>query len=298
MTEPAGSLRELPPGYTVGPWRVTGLIRHGAWGSVYAARNAEGREVALKALPVGGVSRGQSEMLQDMAGREMEFSMRIDRHPHLLRTLAVRTLSEPGDAFLDGAIVLVLERAVESLKDLMKRAPEGRPVPGYAAFLAQICEAVAHLHARGWVHGDLKPGNVLLMRDGSACVADFGMTAQLEGTHAYTPRIGSPDYLPPEWWTERVSERGVPVRTTADIWAFGVLAHQLLAGGLYPFPGTVHQARVSASQAYANGTAPLHLDERIPAPWQSLIADCLAPDHRTRLVHDAASVLERIRLLP
>ncbi len=88
------------------------------------------------------------------------------------------------------------------------------------------------MHAAGWVHGDLKPGNVLLMADRSVRLADFGLARELDGTHAYAPRLGSSDYLPPEWWSERVSEQGVAVRPTADIWALGVTAHQVLTGGL------------------------------------------------------------------
>ena len=63
------------------------------------------------------------------------------------------------------------------------------------------------MHAAGWVHGDLKPRNVLLMGDGSVRLADFGLARELDGTHAYAPRLGSSDYLPPEWWSERISER-------------------------------------------------------------------------------------------
>jgi serine/threonine protein kinase len=295
---------ELPRGHVVGSWRIAGLIGHGAWGSVYAAepvgpvsKAAARLPLALKIFPVGGLSRGQGEMLREMAWREADFSTRA-RHPHLLRTLAVHRLSEPDDPHLDGAVVMVMERAVESVRHVLLRAASGRLIPRCVELLAQICDAMAYLHGRGWVHGDLKPGNVLIMANGSARVADFGVTSQLDGTHAYAPRIGSPDYLPPEWWSERVCERGVPVRTTADIWAFGVLAHQMLAGGLHPFPGTIQSTRVSTVQAYANGTVPLSLDERVPPPWRRLITDCLAPDHEARSAHDALSLRSRIRQLP
>lgn len=292
---------EVPAGYQVGGWRVTRLISHGAWGSVYAAADAQAaqghEQVALKFLPVGSHSRGQSELAAEIARREVGFSAHAD-HPYLIRTLAVHTLRDPADPLLDGAVVLVMELAAMSLRELLEGARPGRPVPGCEHMLAQTCEALAHMHASGWVHGDLKPGNVLLMDDGSVRVADFGVSALADGTHAYAPRIGSPDHKPPEWWTERVGERGIAVRATADIWAFGVLAHQLLAGGLHPFPGATRHARALAARAWAAGTEPLRLDERIPPPWSALIADCLSPSHQARAAHTAGVLLTRIRELP
>ncbi|HLK42426.1 MAG TPA: protein kinase [Thermoleophilia bacterium] len=291
----------VPEGYLVDRWRVRELIGSGAWGSVYAAdevgdgdghTGATTGRVALKFLPTTYLTPGQRALLEEVVERESRFSLRAD-HPHLIRTLAVHTLSEPGHPDLDGAVVLVMERAAANLRDLLA----GGGVPAPARLLEQVCEALAHMHAEGWVHGDLKPGNVLIMDDGSARIADFGVTAQVEGTHAYAPRIGSSDYLPPEWWTERVGEKGIPLRPTADIWAFGVLAHQALTGGLHPFPGAAQQSRAMAAQSYANGTAQLRLDAAIGPAWRHIIADCLAPDHESRSAYDAAGILARIRAL-
>jgi len=299
-----GTVR-VAPGYVVDAWRVTELIGSGAWGSVYAAEDGSwtgndgtGQRAALKFLPTSRLSPGQSELVEEVARREAEFSVRAD-HPHLMRTRAVHVVRDPDDPALDGALVLEMERADGSLKQLLDDAADGGAVQQCAEILAEVCDALAYMHARGWVHGDLKPSNVLVMHDGSVRLADFGVTAEvdLDGTHAYAPRIGSSDYLPPEWWTERVGEQGIAVRTTADIWAFGVLAHQMLTGGLYPFPGAAAPTRALAVQAYAAGSAPLSLDERIPPEWRSLIADCLAPSHAARSAHDAAALSERIRAL-
>jgi serine/threonine-protein kinase len=135
------------------------------------------------------------------------------------------------------------------------------------------------------------------MDDASVRLADFGLARELEGTHAYAPRLGSSDFLPPEWWTERIGDRGIATRTTADIWALGVTAHQLLTGGMFAFLGATARARGAAAQAYARGQAELRLADELPLAWRSIVADCLAPDHAARRPHTAASLLARVQAL-
>lgn len=286
----------VPAGYLVDGWRVTGHLGSGGWGSVYAAESTlDGMpaEAALKFLPPATLAPGQRAMLAEVVERERRFSLHAD-HPFLIRTHAVHTVRDDQHPELDGAVVLVMERAAGSLAQLLAGSLRLTLSPGWQrSVLGEVAAALAYMHAQGWVHGDLKPGNVLLMADGSARLADFGVTAQLEGTHAYVPRLGSTDYLPPEWWSERVGERGIQLRTTADTWAFGVLAHQALTGGLHPFPGATQQARALAVQAYANGAVPLQLDEGLPEEWRALITDCLTPDDRTR-IRDGADLADRL----
>jgi serine/threonine-protein kinase len=269
---------DVPAGYLAGDWRVDEHIASGSWGSVYAAHGADGTRAALKFIAGGLLSPAQYERLD-----EARFNEEAD-HPLLVRTFETFVIDEPS---LYGTVVVAMERGEANLQDALG---EIDPVPA----IVSICEALAHIHARGWVHGDLKPSNVLLMADGSVRVADFGLARELDGTHAYAPRVGSSDFLPPEWWSERISEQGIPVRPTVDIWALGVTIHQLLTGGLYPFPGAGPRARAAAAQAYAEGREPLRLADELPPEWRSIVTDCLAPDHASRLPHSAASILARI----
>ncbi|NUR60849.1 MAG: protein kinase [Catenulispora sp.] len=280
----------------VGRWRVTGYLGSGSWGSVYLGETVEQAgidgdpaEVALKFLPPSIGTPGRRALLAEVVDRERRFSASIE-HPTLIRTLAVET-AEARDAAVDGATVLVMERGVSNLRQLLH---DGIDPGDGARILAEVCSALAFMHEAGWVHGDVKPGNVLMMADGGARLADFGVTTELDGTHAYAPRIGSSDYLPPEWWSEQVGDQGVALRPTADIWAFGILAHQVLAAGRHPFAGASPHARAMSAQAYAHTGEGLLLDERIAEPWRSLIKDCLAPDHARRSAFTARSLAERI----
>lgn len=303
----------LPRGHRVGGWEVTGPIGAGGWATVHAGRRAADAppatsappdpaaaadggppgEVALKVLPTGGLAPRQARAIAESARREVELARRAG-HPRLIRLLDSFVLSEPGHPYLDGAIVLVMERAERSLRDRLATpvtAAEG------ARLITGIIEGLAHLHRSGWVHGDLKPDNVLLMRDGSVKLADFGLATELtgtHGTHGYAPPMGTLDYLPPEHRRAPLGEHGIQVRPSADVWALGILIHEVFAGGAPPFPGATPMARAAAAQEYAEGRAALRTDHAVPPFWRELATDCLAPTHESRAPHTAETLLHRI----
>ncbi|MEV6171011.1 protein kinase [Streptomyces sp. NPDC051954] len=287
MTEPYAV--PVPKGYRVGPWEVRAPIATGAFGSVYEARRADPdagpdlpRTAALKFLPTGTGTPRQLTHLRELIEREVELHRRL-KQPRLIRMYDTFTVDDPAHPALDGATVLVLEKAEGSLSALLTAEP--RPAGG-PALLAQICEGLAQLHHAGWVHGDLKPANVLLMRDGSARLADFNMAAELEGTHAYTPAFSTPDYTPPELLWSEIGERGRRIRPSADVWAFGVLAHLVLSGS-FPLPGGTPTARRDAAAAYARGTDELRLSPELPDVWREIVRDCLTRTHADRVGTEA-----------
>ncbi|MCQ0021809.1 serine/threonine-protein kinase [Streptomyces somaliensis DSM 40738] len=298
--EPLGTPRppRLPEGFRIGGWEIGAVIGSGGWGTVYAARTvADGTPVAVKVLPTDALAPGQRTALGELIDREVRFSSEAD-HPHLIRTRAVCTVDAPAHLpALDGAVALVMDLAEGSLKDVLDTAVTGSPLADADRVLRGTAAGLAHMHGAKWVHGDLKPANVLLGANGQVWLADFGLAAELDGSHAHLPPLGTLDHLPPEWWSQRTGPRGTLVRPTADIWAFGVLAHQVLTGGLHPFPGATARARSLAAQAYARGTAPLRLDAGLDEGWRRLIADCLAPDHASRLPHTAETLTTRIEEL-
>ncbi|KQX56282.1 MULTISPECIES: serine/threonine-protein kinase [unclassified Streptomyces] len=300
----SGYAELLPRGHRVGDWVVTEPIGAGGWATVYAGRPAtadddrdrEGdgppppAEVALKVMPTAGLAPLQARRVAEAARREVELG-RAAGHPRLVRLLDSLVLRAPGQPSLDGAIVLVMERARCSLRDLLDA---GVTEAERARLVVGVCEGLAHLHGAGWVHTDLKPENVLIGADGSVKLSDFGLATELTGTHGYAPPMGTLDYLPPERWKAPLGELGVEVRPSADIWALGILVHEVFASGASPFPGATPMARGAAAQEYAEGRAPLRLDQAVPEFWRALAADCLAPAHASRAAHTARSLIERI----
>ncbi|MEU3408678.1 serine/threonine-protein kinase [Streptomyces sp. NPDC006670] len=268
-------------------------IGAGGWATVYAGRPADprqGGEVALKVMPTAGLAPRQARGVAEAARREVELGTRAG-HPRLVRLLDHLVLDAPEHPSLDGAVVLVMERAAGSLRERIdagvSRAEGGRLVAG-------ICEGLAHLHRSGWVHGDLKPENVLIGADGAVRLSDFGLATELTGTHGYAAPMGTLDYLPPERWKAPLGERGVRVRASADVWALGLVIHEVFASGAPVFPGATPMARGAAVQEYAAGRAALRMDGGVPEFWRALAADCLAPTHEARAAHTAESLLRRI----
>lgn len=277
----------VPRGYRVGVWEVRRPLATGAFGSVYEGRRVGGdeslpRTAALKFLPTGTSTPRRLAHLRELVEREVALHRRL-RRPRLIRMYETLTVDDPDRPGLDGATVLVLEKAESSLAALL--AAEPRPAAG-PVLLAQICEGLDQLHRAGWVHGDLKPANVLLMADGSARLADFNLAAELEGTHAYAPAFSTPDYTPPELLWSEIGEHGHRIRPSADVWAFGVLAHLVLTGS-FPLPGGTPAARRDAAVAYARGSDELRLSPELPDAWREIVCACLTRTHADRIGTDA-----------
>ncbi|MCX5562030.1 protein kinase [Streptomyces sp. NBC_00038] len=274
----------VPKGYRVGSWEVRERLASGAFATVYAGRlvGDDGpdlpRQAALKFLPTGTRTPRQLHHLRELAEREVELLGKL-RAPRLIRMYDTLTIDDPGHPELDGATVLVLERAEGSLDAALEHEPKPEAGP---VLLAQICEGLHQLHHAGWVHGDLKPANVLLLEDGSVRLADFNMAAEMEGTHAYSPAFATRDYTAPELLWPEIDERGTRIRPTADIWAFGVLAHVVLTG-TFPLPGSTTEARTDAVMRYARGAEELRLHPELPEAWRDIVRDCLARTHAERI---------------
>ncbi|GAA2255194.1 protein kinase [Streptomyces atrovirens] len=281
----------VPRGYRIGRWEVGEPMGSGASATVYAGRLVEEgpvelpRRAALKVLPTGTRTRRRRHHVREVAEREADFLSRL-HSPRLVRMYETLTVDDPDHPELDGATVLVLEQAERSL-DVVPH-----PVPSPGAVLTQICEALTHVHRAGWVHGDLKPANVLLMADGSVRLADFSTAAELEGAHAYSLALATPDYTAPELLWPETDARGTRIRPTADIWAFGVLAHVVLAGS-FPFPGGTTEARDDAALRYVHGAEELRLSPGLPEEWRGIVRDCLTPTPEDRAA-DTAALLRRV----
>lgn len=298
MTGNGGWAVVVPEGYRVGHWRIGTAIASGHWGSVYAADRVDGdgpATAACKFLPGNALTPAQRSTVRDLVTRECAFGAKV-RGEQLIRTYEVLDVSDEHNPAIDGCTVIVMERARTSLRDILDRVTDRAPVPNAVAMMAGLAAALDDVHDAGWVHGDVSASNVLVMDNGGVRLADFGLSAELDGTHAYIPQLGSFDYTPAEWWSAPVDDRGIEARPSRDIWAFGVLAHKLLTGGRHPFPGCDPRTRASAVRQYAATDGDLQLHSELAAPWRAFIAACLDRDPAARGAL-AGTLADRVRAL-
>ncbi len=269
-TPPGGVVRGvLPPGHRLGRYRLDSVIGHGASSTVYRATDtALDLPVVVKVLAADAsehnVTRFKNEIL---------FSRRV-HHPGFCRIYEL--YDEVGS---DGLAqrYLTMELIVgRTLGDVMN---EGLLTPLRALRLARaLCDVMSAAHVQGVVHGDLKPGNIMV-REGGAdelVVLDFG-AAVARDVEDNGVRVGSVRYMAPELF-ER--ERASP---QSDVWAIGVITYGCLTGR-YPFDGGSERAVAEATRK--NPPAPSSAISAVGEPWPSVVDDvvgrALLRDRRER----------------
>jgi eukaryotic-like serine/threonine-protein kinase len=251
----------LSAGQVIGRFELVRELGRGGFGVVWEALDRElGRAVAFKAVRPGLAGPGQERL-----HREAEAIARLS-HPNLV------TLFDAGTCEHGPYLVLELLRG----QTLEQRLALGAvPLAEALRIAAEVARGVAHAHAGGVVHRDLKPSNVHLGESGAVKVLDFGMA------HAFGRRRaggGTPAYMAPEQW------RGAPEDERTDVFAMGVMLHQLLTGVL-PFD--------DEGQAFEAGRAAPELDVPGAPAVGELAGRMLALDPVARPRH-AGEVLEAL----
>jgi len=276
----------LTAGTRLGPYEILALLGSGGMGEVYRARDSKlNRDVAIKVLP-------------DQLARDPERLARFEREAQILASLNHPHIAHiHGFDDSTGVSALVME-IVEGLT-LAERIAQGPVGVGESLEMAsQIADALEAAHERGIVHRDLKPANLKITPSGDVKVLDFGLAkavagdapapdlslVTLEGTEAGVI-LGTAAYMSPE------QARGRPVDKRTDIWAFGCVLFEMLAG-----------RRAFSGETFSDTIATIltrepdwdRLPAEVPIRVRSLLCRCLEKDPRRRLrdVGDARLELE------
>jgi serine/threonine-protein kinase len=221
-------------GRRLGPYLLERRLGGGGMASVYL-----GRHQTLKherAVKVMSANLAGHEGFVQLFYREARLSARL-RHPNVVRTYDV------GEH--DGAAYLVMELLEgRSLHDVIR---QDRPLSVERAvhFVEQLAAALDYAHAQGVVHRDVKPANAFVSPGDHLTLVDFGIARAADGTRlSITHGIGTPEYMAPEIFDERLQRPGADDHQRgmdADLYALGVVAYELLTGRL-PFSGRTPQA--------------------------------------------------------
>ncbi|HAE38931.1 MAG TPA: hypothetical protein DCG57_09870 [Candidatus Riflebacteria bacterium] len=272
----------IGPGDTVDGFKVEKEIGRGGMAIVYLASDSRlGRNVALKVLPPNLI---HDEQLCRRFQKEARLAAGMT-HPNIVPIYSVgeSSLKQPyiSMAFMHGG----------TLTGRLKGGP--LPVRQAVGIVVSILAGLGYAHAKGVIHRDIKPDNILFSDAGQPVIADFGIAAAAQGSKTATNlsvSIGTPLYMSPEQF------KGESVDCRSDIYSTGALFYQILTGAP-PFsradlPGLMYEHMT------VNPTAPAEKRHEIPELISMAVLKALAksPADRFQTASEFLAVIEAVSL--
>ena len=269
-------------GQTISHYRIVERLGAGGMGVVYRAEDVRlRRAVALKFLPIEAT---QDRDARDRLVAEAQTASALD-HPNICTIYEI-------DETPDGRLFLAMSYYEgETLKERIARGPMA--IDEALDVAAQVTRGVAAAHDAGVIHRDIKPATIILTRRGEVKLLDFGI-AKLSGRTALTrtgTTVGTIAYMSPE---QLVGQGG---DVLSDVWALGVVLHQMVAGSL-PFTGE-HDVAIIAAIANAAPTPLRTVRADIPPELEHIVRRALEKNRDARyqsaheLLRDVESLRER-----
>jgi Tol biopolymer transport system component len=249
-----------------GRYRLQESVGRGGMADVYLA--FDGKRQAPVAVKILREDLAEDPDFVRRFRREAEALAQLD-HPNIVHFYAFEQ---------DGLVAFIVMDYIAGTT-LRRRLQECRgplEVKELTPILRDVCSALHYAHVNGFVHRDLKPGNVMLKRDGTALLTDFGISRAVEGATLTAAVMGTPAYMSPE------QIEGGPVDTRSDIYSLGVLLFEM-ATGRRPFtgdePGLTQSGtttRVQQAHLRLPPPEPRSLNPKLPAAASAVILRALA----------------------
>jgi len=274
-------------GKTLGHYEILEPLGKGGMGEVYRARDTKlDRDVAIKVLP------------EDFA-TDQDRLARFEREAKLLAALNHPHIATIHGLEEDRGLRFLVMELIDGTSLTQKFRSGPLPASDALMIAAQVAQALEAAHREQIVHRDLKPDNVLLTSDGQVKLVDFGIAKESEAGRALAATeevtnltatgtiVGTPTYMSPE------QIRGEPVDQRTDVWAFGCLLFEALAGRRVFGRSTIadtYSAIVSEEPDWGQ------LPESTSPTIRSLLRRCLTKDRERRLrdIRDARLEIEDV----
>jgi tetratricopeptide (TPR) repeat protein len=281
----------LPPGTRLGAWAVVETLGHGGMGQVYRGRRADGQfeqEVAIKVARADSITAWQRFPL------ERQIVASLD-HPGIAR-LVDGGIADGGEPYMVMELVTgqdIAKWCESHHADLAQRLD----------LFEAVCDAVAYAHRHLVIHRDIKPSNVMVTEEGRVKLLDFGIARLLDAVGMATTAelMLTPAYCAPEQLS------GAPLSTATDVYALGLLLHEMLTGvsaqhvSDMPMAAAIHavlhaQPR-SPSQVARNRTNAPVAARQLEGDLDAIVSKALRkePDQRYPTVDALAADLARHR---
>lgn len=266
--------RDLLVGATLGSrYWVLSVIGRGGMSVVYKAKVKDtGKIVAVKTLRTAGMT---DDMVVKRFQREAELLSRLN-HPRIVNLHAYGSSAKGQPYFVMDYLV------GENLTNLLGRENHLEP-ERFQDIFVQVCAAIEHAHRQGAIHRDVKPGNIMLTRQGATSdyvkVVDFGIAKMAEEAQRLTRMgevWGSPIYMSPEQCM------GAPVDARSDIYSLGIVMYESLTGKV-PFLGRNYADTMT--KQISDDPAPfaqIRPDLRIPASLEKIVMAAMAKQPENR----------------
>jgi serine/threonine protein kinase len=266
--------RDLLVGATLGSrYWVLSVIGRGGMSVVYKAKVKDtGKIVAVKTLRTAGMT---DDMVVKRFQREAELLSRLN-HPRIVNLHAYGSSAKGQPYFVMDYLI------GQNLTDLLARENHLEP-ERFQDIFVQVCAAIEHAHRQGAIHRDIKPGNIMLTRQGATTdyvkVVDFGIAKMAEEAQRLTRMgevWGSPIYMSPEQCM------GAPVDARSDIYSLGIVMYESLTGKV-PFLGRNYADTMT--KQISDDPAPFALvrpDLKIPASLEKIVMAAMAKQPENR----------------
>ena len=275
------SLKELSTGSTfAGRYQIIEELGKGGMGKVYRVLDKKlNEEVALK-------------LIKPEISSDKETIQRFSNELKLARKIAHRNVGKMYELMeAEGTHFITMEYVPgQDLRALIRQT--GQLTAAKALSIArQVCEGLAEAHASGVVHRDLKPGNILIDKEGNARIMDFGIARSLKGKGitGLGVMIGTPEYMSPE------QVEGKETDQRSDIYSLGIILYEMLTGRV-PFEGDTPLA-IAVKHKTEVPQDPKLVNAQISEDLSRVVLKCLEKDKEKRYqsADDLHLELEKIK---
>ena len=243
-------------------YEILELIGSGGMARVYKARcHRLNRLVAIK-------------ILRDELASDAEFRRRFHDESQAVAMLSHPNIVAVYDVSRSSEFEYIVMELIDgiTLKQYMQKKGNKLNWREALHFITQITKALGHAHSRGIIHRDIKPHNIMVLRDGSVKVADFGIARVSSGGHSTLTQeaLGSVHYISPE------QARGSHIDARSDLYSAGVVLYEMITGRL-PFEGD-NAVSVAIQHIKSIPLSPRELDSTIPEALEAITMRAMSPN--------------------